>query len=222
MIHLTKKGLVCDRASISQARQDYATSGCIVLPQFIDAHLQTLFHAALHGATFEATTHHGGADNNKFAKDVTIKGHEKALHLLHLLFNNATLFEVVQQVTDCQPIGCFGGRIYRTLPDSDHHLDWHDDREEPGRLVGLSLNLSPAPYSGGAFQLRQKGAEALLRTLIHTEPGDAHLFRIAAEVEHRVTPVAGTQARTAGAGWFSTQPDRRTMLHSLYGGSTHP
>jgi hypothetical protein len=70
--------------------------------------------------------------------------------LLHFLTNNADLFRIIRQITGCSRIGCFGGRVYRMLPGSDHHSRWHSDALEH-ILIGLSINLSSEVYSGGVF-----------------------------------------------------------------------
>jgi len=36
----------------------------------------------------------------------------------------------------------------------DIHDDWHNDCCD-SRLIGVSVNLSPEPYNGGVFQLRE-------------------------------------------------------------------
>ena len=43
-------------------------------------------------------------------------------------------------------------------------------------------------------------------------PGDAFIFRIAANLEHQVTLISGAMPRTVFAGWFRETPDYRTWL----------
>ena len=66
----------------------------------------------------------------------------------------------------------------------------------------MSVNLGPRPYDGGVFQLRRRGSEDILCELPNVVPGDAILFQISKELVHQVTPVVGTEPKTAFAGWF--------------------
>lgn len=94
-----------------------------------------------------------------------------------------------------------------------HRMRWHDDVERAkGRMIGMSINLSAEVYRRGVFQLRDRRSARVLRELPNTGFGDAVLFRIAADLEHRVTPVVGGAAKTAFAGWFCSRPDFRSSL----------
>jgi len=214
-------GIQLPRADVAHLRAEFAARNCIVLSHLLAPNTQQQLLQQLAKAHFVAKTHHTAAAA-EFAKDVTIVGDALALHHLHLLFNHPQLFAFVQAVTGCPAIGCFYGRIYRTLPDADHHLDWHDDTHDDDaeegsgtRLIGLSVNLSPAAYGGGHFQLRKKDSTTLLADVAHRCVGDAHLFRISSDLEHCLTPVTGTVARTAAAGWFLDQPQALGLLKSF-------
>lgn len=123
--------------------------------------------------------------------------------LLMLLFNRAPLFRFLEELTGKGPIQSFEGTVYRLLPGQT--LSWHDDH--PGvRQLALSLGLSPQPYEGGEFQLRLKGETALLLAAAGLSPGEALLFDVAADLEHRVTPLLGAHPRVAFAGWFMSCP----------------
>jgi hypothetical protein len=91
------------------------------------------------------------------------------------------------------------------VPGTGAHLSWHDDKADD-RLVGISINLSREAYRGGRFQLRDRRSQRTLTDIDNTGLGDAVLFRIAATLEHRLTELAGTAARTAAAGWFTSSP----------------
>ena len=214
-------GIQLPITEVARLRAEFTAQACVVLPQLLAHNTRQQLLQQLAKAHFVAKAHHTATDA-EFAKDVTIVGDALALHHLHLLLNHPQLFAFVQAVTGCRPIGCFYGRIYRTLPDADHHLDWHDDTHDDGaeegsgtRLIGLSVNLSPAAYGGGHFQLRKKDSTTLLADVTHRCVGDAHLFRIGSDLEHCLTPVTGTVARTAAAGWFLDQPQALGLLKSF-------
>lgn len=214
MIQVTRTGVTADTEQIAELRQVFAQQHCVVLPQLLERALAERIALQLAQTEF-CTTSHYTKGNHEFARDVTVQSSASVIHILHLLLNNPKLFQAVQQITNCAAIGNFSGRIYRNLPDAGHHLDWHDDCNKTDRLVALSINLSTAPYAGGVFQLRYKGAAEMMCEVSHVGLGDAHLFRVDPALEHRLTEVTGREPRTAAAGWFRTQPDHITLLKSL-------
>ena len=129
----------------------------------------------------------------------------RAFDLLHFLVNNRRVFDFVEAVTGCERIGSFNGRIFRLAAGLGHYDSWHDDIDG-NRLVALSLNLSPQPYRGGILQLRRKEDEASRLDIPNPRFGDAVLFCLSDELEHRVTNVEGPVPRTTFAGWFRKQP----------------
>src|SRR5262249_7665061 len=130
-----------------------------------------------------------------------------ALGLLHLLTNDPVFIGVIERLTGCGPVGCFGGRVYRMVASSGHSDSWHSDmaRDEQ-RILGMSINLGEQPYSGGLFQLRRADSSRLFYEHANTGPGDALVFRLAPWLEHRVSHVVGNVPKTAFAGWFRTEP----------------
>ena len=52
--------------------------------------------------------------------------------------------------------------------------------------------------------MRKQGSKRLLVQIANTGLGDAMLFRISGNLEHRVTEVTGDQPKTAFAGWFQS------------------
>ena len=83
-----------------------------------------------------------------------------------------------------------------------HHISWHDDRNDKTRQVGFSMNLSTGVFRGGTFELRDCLTMKLLAEVNNTGFGDALLFRISRHLEHRVTPIIEGVPKTACAGWF--------------------
>lgn len=124
---------------------------------------------------------------------------------LTLLLNRGPLFEFLERVTGKGPIQGFEGRVYRLRPGSAQQLKWHDDK--PGqRKLALSISLSGEPYSGGEFQMRSKGRDQLLAREANLRLGEAILFDVDPNLEHRVTAVHPGPSRVAFAGWFLPRP----------------
>lgn len=134
-----------------------------------------------------------------------------ASSVLEFVLNDEALHAAVAELTDCGPIGCFEGRIYRIVPATEHHDSWHSDVGQD-RLLALSINLGREPFEGGALRLRRADSPAIIGEVENRTPGDAVFFRIDPGLRHRVEAVSGTVPRTAYAGWFRARPDFRQLL----------
>jgi hypothetical protein len=122
--------------------------------------------------------------------------------ILNFALNTPEFLALIRRITRNPEITWFGGRVYRMAPDADHSFDWHDDLGLSGLLVGMSINLSPRPYEGGVFKLRDESSRRVLCEWSNTDLGSAVLFRISDKLKHMVTRVEGNEPKTAFAGWF--------------------
>lgn len=93
---------------------------------------------------------------------------------LNMLFNKAEIYCVIEEITGCPKIGRFIGRIYMMCPDSEDYDSWHNDFVG-NRLIGLSLNLTVAPNSGGHFLKREKTTEHVINEIANNISG-THIF----------------------------------------------
>src|SRR4051812_3644164 len=50
-----------------------------------------------------------------------------AQSMMMILINNSTMFRLVEQITGCEKIGSFIGRVYKYLPHEQHFDEWHSD-----------------------------------------------------------------------------------------------
>lgn len=208
MITITRRGFNLQEASdIVRLKNEFAGQNCAVIPHLFEKYLVESILSRIEKARFYPQKHGGGENLKEFASDLTMRENEAALHQVHLLLNNPRLFRVIETITGCLPIGGFSGRIYQNLPDSNHQLEWHDDTEQKSRLVGISVNFSPAPIRGGVFQIREKKSKMITGEVGGRDLGDAHIFRISPDFQHRVTATRGKFARISAAGWFVSEPD---------------
>jgi hypothetical protein len=129
------------------------------------------------------------------------------------LLNDPQLFRLVRRVTGSRPIGCFTGRLSRLVGSRKLNLDWHDDVLSD-RMVAISVNLSDGRYRGGTLQIREK-SRVECEAVPNLGLGDAIIFRIAEQLEHRVTPIEGKVAKTAFTGWFRSRPSHASVLRDL-------
>lgn len=126
---------------------------------------------------------------------------------LEFLLNNPAIFRFVESVSQCGHVGSFEGRVSRQLPGGDH-FQWHSDMRE-ARRVALSINLSRPGYQGGQLDIRSRETGEILKTVSGLAFGDATLFQIDANLEHRTRPVAGDWPRVHYSGWFRSEPEFR-------------
>jgi hypothetical protein len=196
MIHLTKAGLAGAGDLVELAHQ-FERLHAFCLPRLLDQELLQKISVRLEHC--EWITREDGA----IAKEAAPSDLAPA-NVLNFVANTSEFLDLMRQVTGCHSIRWFGGRIYRMEPGADHFDSWHADvgTTHRDRLLGMSINLSPRPYQGGVFRLREEASADILCELSNTGPGDAICFRISSALKHMVTPLVGTEPKTAFAGWF--------------------
>jgi len=205
MLQISTSGVVVSgsEADIKRARVDFDKQDWVRLPAILDQGLLGVAQSQLGASQFEEKT-------ANLYRELTVADSALPFALL-LLLNNQRLFKLVEEITGCGHIGCFRGRIYRIVPGANHHVEWHTDLNGT-RLVALSVNLTTEPYEGGILSIREAATERVLCEVTNSGFGDAILFRIDERLQHRVSDVQGTVAKTALAGWFESAPDYRTLL----------
>lgn len=186
-------------------REQFRHRHCLQIPRLLDHPLADEIARLVEGSEFDRREHDGIGVEECMEVNAT-------LAWLLLLVNDERMLEVVESITECGPIGHFDGRVYRLEPSADHYDSWHDDLGD-GRLVAMSINLGRQSYEGGALEIRDRrtGATTQARS---ASTGDALLFELGENLEHRVLPVTGETARTVFAGWFKAGPNFLSVLRS--------
>ena len=196
---------VLERLAEEFRRNHWIRLGAIFEPAILQRVL-----AGIDAAAFDERVHEGIGPNRELCLEPS-----PVVGLLHVLVNAEALFALVEAVTGCAKIQSFQGRVYRVVPGCGHHDHWHDDMGNEKRLVAMSINLSPVPYSGGTLQIRRKADRESLQEVANIGLGDAIVFRLSRDLQHRISDVDGAHAKTAFAGWFRSDPVLRTSLASL-------
>jgi len=205
---MTRGGAVapCSDAALRAIAAEFDRCHCVRVPRLVDSDLLSELQERVERSAFVERVHEGIDANSELCLvDDAVCG------LLQFLFNGRELFRFVQSISGCGRIGCFAGRVYRVVPGAGHHDAWHDDLGEH-RMIAMSVNLG-GEYQGGILQIRERDSRRICHEVANTGPGDAIVFRLDPQLQHRITDVEGTTAKTAYAGWFRSQPDYAAVVN---------
>lgn len=203
MIRITQAGIAARPDAVDQLRAEFAATGCAMLPGFLSPPVLRVLTKQLEKGRFEVTEEVGRESGHVLGTTFKMPQAEPAVVALNFILNSPALLDLAARVADSPPLASFVGRLHRTAANSGQHIDWHGDIAD-FRAVGLDINLSSEDYQGGLFQIR--GPDLQVRREIGSWfAGDAFLFRIMDNWQHRLTHVE-SGLRTVGVGWFRTQP----------------
>ena len=196
MIQLTKQGLA-GSANIEELEQQFTHSHVFRLPGLLHPELLKFISSRLDACNW--STQDDGTIAREAAPDNPIPA-----NVLNFAANTPGFLELIRKIALSPEITIFDGRIYRMVSGGNHYDSWHADLgvEERNRLIGMSINLGACPYRGGVFRLRDEASGNVLCELPNTGQGDAIFFRISDSLKHMVTPLDGSEPKTAFAGWF--------------------
>lgn len=181
--------------SSERLRAELETNHAVALRQFLPRERALLIADELERATFRFHT------IEATGKRELVMEPNAASALLLMALNDPAVFDLVEAVTGCEPIGSFRSRTYRMLPTPDFVSNWHNDAL-PMRLAALSINLSPEPYEGAALQVRDAVTRDIVCEIDDLAFGDAVLIEISRAYEHRNSPLLGSSPKTSYAGFF--------------------
>jgi len=199
-------GPVPSELAISRLRERFEEEHHILITRFLDASLLGYIQRNISDGDFYPRSH------DRLATELCLN-QGKAHTLLYFLLNNQILFRFIEAVTGCGRIGCFEGRGYRIVPGQGHFDDWHNDIYG-GRLVAISINLSKEIFEGGELQIRDRHSTRILSEVANIGSGDAVIFRLSDDLQHRIADIRGNVPKTAFAGWFKSGPEYLSILRS--------
>jgi len=195
-------------AETSLWRREFTASRCVHFHGFFDERLLAWIRARLATARFQQRVH---AELVPPAVDLGLADGQ-LLAMITTMVNDCRLFAAVRAIAGCDAIGCYKGTVYRMDARPAHRDTWHGDTDG-NRMVTLSVNLGQ-PYEGGVLQIREKPSDRILHEVANTGPGDAILFALGEQLEHRVGAVTGQATKMALAGWFQRSPAALEALKS--------
>jgi len=126
---------------------------------------------------------------------------------ISLLLARPAFREWLERATGLTPLRAVAGRLAQTRANGQDALAWHDDMDGNFRLLGVVINLSDTPFSGGQFEMRHFGNAQPFLSHRHEQPGAMMLFAVGPELQHRVAQVTSGGPRRVYAGWFLSQPE---------------
>lgn len=212
MIQLTTSGprIVKGGEWIAQQRE-FAQRHCVVFKGFVEASILNRIPSMLEAGRFFAAEH-TTRKGKVFSKEFTMPESDLLPQVLFLLLNNSRLLKGIAEFTGSEKtVRHFAGRGHKKCPGGEHYASWHNDAVGY-RLYGLTLNLSPRPFRGGEFEIRDGANGKISRRVAESRFGDAFLFRIQHSLEHRVRPVEGDAPRYAYSGWFYGRTDHPEVV----------
>lgn len=196
--------LLGSTVEIEAAHEELDRRHCIKLSGFLAPDLLDEIRADLQEAPFRHNI-----DPTRSVSAVVVSG---ALFMrLLLMANDDRIRGVVSSLAGIPSPG-FYGRVYRRFPGDTNY--WHSDCIED-RALALSVNLSDGGYGGGALEIRSVDAPDRPSLFTNDVPGDAILFRIRADLEHRQGDVTGTVPKVAYAGWYRRGAPFRSLCRSV-------
>jgi len=205
MIRLTKTGFVADAEDVERLRSEFEKNHLVQIRGLLDPQVVALVLSHIEHGHWREISEPG------FASDYELEL-GPVLELLNFVCNAPNFLETIRKITGCKPLTWFEGRVFTLAPDVGHVGLWHNDNAE-GRVVAMTVNLSPRGYQGGLFQMRETKSHRMLVEIANTGLGDAIIFPVSGDFQHRVSEVQTGEAKTAFAGWFHvTEQSLRARL----------
>jgi len=191
-----------DESAFAKYQSEYAETNLVLLPDLLKTNaLQTLLKK-INDTTFE--TKFEGENDDKFGKVLYVPPSKSILSVMTFMLNDEYLFRSLEKITGCKPIDNFVGRIHRS-ENTDHGINWHGDNSD-NRLLAITLSLGTEYYTGANFEIRKKGTTDIMRQISYIKAGDAIVFKIAPELEHRLSLLESGR-RTVCVGWFRSKAE---------------
>lgn len=195
-------------ATVARLRNECHSRHYLLIPHFVHPTLLSLIQESVEHTGFDKVEHGG------FGHDLRMK-QTSASSSLNFLLNDRHLLSAIEQIFGCGRIGSFTGAVRRAIPGPGNALGWHNDNVG-NRIVAITINLGVAPYEGGRLQIRNARSKRVIADVSNTGPGNAVIFPVSAEFEHRNSPVTGTVAKTAFSGWFCNRPNFEELFAARF------
>ncbi len=192
----TKTYLIDDPGHWAHLRQTFTQSHALIFPNILESRLRQLLDGLSSKASFISQPVPKLGERRVEAPPALIG---KALRAA---LKRPNMLQFLEDITGCGPLADIEGEVAEFSPQPLEELDWHDDRNVPARRLAITINLDDTLYEGGAFEMRTKRSKEPLIRHVHSDIGTALIFRVSAELEHRVRPVTAGGPRRVFAGWF--------------------
>jgi len=211
---ITRTGITFPNKAIAlkRLREEFDHKHYVRLPQMLDVSLLEHLQTGLAQGSFRPIVY----EDVHMSERLMLKN--PAVALLLFLANDRSLLTVIQEIAGCARLGSFMGRVYTLKPGEGLEESWHSDFRE-GRLIGMTVNLSPEPFQGGILQIRERDSKKIISEVANTGFGDGVIFRIGESLEHQNTVLEGAVPKLAFAGWFRQKPEFFPAFKEMISGS---
>ncbi|HEY0107076.1 MAG TPA: 2OG-Fe(II) oxygenase [Rhizomicrobium sp.] len=187
----------------ARAAAEFAERRVLELPDLFAPDFQAMLARALAGSRFVPDEIH--IPGSRLREESPCTG-----PLLCWLLGRPALRRWIETITATAPLAAVGGATARFEAGGGQHLDWHNDLvADHKRMLAVTVNLGTAPYEGGCFEMKRRGADTAFLRYAHVKPYAALIFAIDDTLMHRVTPVTAGGPRTVFGGWFLSEPVAR-------------
>jgi hypothetical protein len=198
VITVHQGGVEVSAGAVETLRGRFDRQGYAVIPGFLAPGVLRALLSQIRQARFRLE-----AESVVAGQTQIVPSNDPAMISLHFILNRPELFRTVSAIAGIPAPVNFTSRLHRTTVDPLQQIDWHDDGGLD-RVLGLNINLTEQPYTGGTLQLRDP--EGRMRGEIGQLPaGHAFLFRVGSRWDHRLTPLTSGE-RTVAVGWFRSKP----------------
>ena len=110
VIQISSARVKSDPEGISRLRAQFREFSCICIPQLLDPTLVATLQHRLEHCQWKPNAHND--PGGELGLD-DITEDPRALHLLYFSANRPEFRKLLEEVTGCQPLNAFGGRLYR-------------------------------------------------------------------------------------------------------------
>ena len=186
MISIERAKVILDEVKLENHRLQFKEQHVFICPKLFSDSLHPIISNKLNSSPYIQKIDKK-EDGSIISQEYSISSEAIITQIINFYLNQNAVIEAVKKISNNPKIKSFKGRVYKFEADEFSFDNWHDDRTDNSRLLGLSINLSEAPYDGGEFQIRNKENKQVYTKVKHQHWGSAHFFRIHPMLEHVVT-----------------------------------
>lgn len=183
-------------------REQYRQQGYLHLKNFFDSflaeHFQNYFQPDKLNEFFKA-------QYGKGYEAIDYSAIPEFISEYNYLINQKNYVEFLEAVTGSGPIGQMKGHAYVSDKNEKRGYGFHSDNDG-NRYFLISINITPKPYEGGVFTMRNSQTKETLFQIHNNDSYGALIAPVGDHLEHAVSDVTGDVTRLTLLSWAMIQP----------------